>query len=63
MKNQEDIIYCMAIFLIVMGVLLFTILQPMLEANSYSHLTGKKVSYWDAVWCDLRIQEGVKETK
>jgi hypothetical protein len=31
-----------------------------MEARTYSRLTGKDVSTWDAMWVDLRIQEGAK---
>ena len=36
-------------------------IQPYFEAKTYTRLTGKSVSFWDAVWCDLRIQEQVKD--
>ena len=38
----------------------FVAMQPYFEATTYTRLTGKSVSYWDAVWLDLRIQEQVK---
>jgi hypothetical protein len=28
-----------------------------LEAKTYNRLTGAKVSTWDAIWVDLRVQE------
>lgn len=51
--------------LLIGGILLFLylttrILQPYFEADAYNRLTGKKVTYWDAVWLDLRIQEQIK---
>ena len=36
-------------------------LKPKFEAETYARLTGKKVTYWDAVWLDLRIQEQVSQ--
>lgn len=30
------------------------------EAQAYYRVTGKKVSTWDAIFLDLRVQEGVK---
>jgi len=45
--------------IIVLFVAIF-VLQPKFEADAYTRLTGKKVSYWDAVFLDLRVQEGVK---
>ena len=46
--------------IIVVGVIALALFQPKFEAESYTRLTGKKVNYWDAVWLDLRVQEGVK---
>lgn len=30
------------------------------EANAYNNITGKNVSTWDAMWIQLRVQEGAK---
>lgn len=46
--------------LIVVGVVSIAVLQPHFEAKAYTNLTGKNVSYWDAVWLDLRVQEQVR---
>lgn len=46
--------------LVVLIVLVLIALSPKYEAETYTRLTGKHVTYWDAVWCDLRIQEQVK---
>lgn len=45
---------------VLIGTITLAVLQPKFEADTYARLTGKKVTYWDAVWCDLRIQEQVK---
>lgn len=34
--------------------------QASCEASAYRRLTGKHVTAWDALWLDLRVQEGVK---
>ena len=31
-----------------------------LEARSYNRITGKNVSAWDAMFVELRVQEGAK---
>lgn len=31
------------------------------EARAFNHATGKSVSTWDAMFLDLRVQEGTKE--
>jgi hypothetical protein len=57
--DSEDI-FVVLVVLVFAGFFAVTILQPKFEAETYTRLTGKKVGYWDAVWCDLRIQEQVK---
>ena len=49
-----------AFVVILAGLLILAVISPKMEAESYTRLTGKQVSYWDAVWLDLRIQEQVK---
>lgn len=55
-ENLYQTILVILIFIIVGAI---AILQPKFEADTYTRLTGKKVTYWDAVWCDLRVQEQV----
>jgi hypothetical protein len=31
-----------------------------MEAKTYTKLTGKQVTVWEAFWVDLRVMEGVK---
>lgn len=31
------------------------------EAAAYNRATGKNVSTWDAMWVELRVQDGAKE--
>lgn len=45
----------------IISVLAIVAIQPKFEADAYTKLTGKKVTYWDAVWCDLRVQESIKQ--
>lgn len=53
-------LFYVAIGLLFLFGLVMGILQPKFEAEAYTRLTGKHVTYWDAVWLDLRIQERVK---
>jgi hypothetical protein len=55
----EKLVMSITIILILM-VCAIGISQPYFESRTYERLTGKHVTYWDAVWCDLRIQEQVK---
>lgn len=32
-----------------------------MEASTYAKLTGKDVSTWDAMWVELRVQEGAQD--
>ena len=57
---QEDMWMWIVVGLILLGLLVFAILRPKFEAETYTRLTGKQVTYWDAVWLDLRIQEQVR---
>lgn len=31
-----------------------------MEARAFERVTGKHVSVWDAMWIELRVQEGAK---
>jgi len=36
------------------------ILYSHFEARAYERVTGKRISTWDAMWLDLRVQEQLK---
>lgn len=38
----------------------FAIVYAHMEAKTYTKLTGKEVTTWDALWVDLRVQEEPK---
>lgn len=52
----------LSILLFVAALLLFavggTLIQTTMEARTYNKLTGADVTWWDALWVDLRVQEG-----
>ena len=37
------------------------ILKSKMEAETFSKLTGKPVTTWEAMWVELRVQEPAKE--
>ena len=41
---------------IVLGI--FWVLPSYYEARAFERITGKEVSTWDALWVELRVQEG-----
>lgn len=43
--------------LVAMGVWIFS---SAMEAQAYNSVTGANVSTWDAMWIELRVQDGFK---
>lgn len=37
------------------------VLKSHMEARSFNAVTGKSVTTWEAMWIELRVQEGGKE--
>ena len=46
----EFVIPVLFVLLVLIG-----LLQPAFEAAAYNRVTGANVTYWDAVWLDLRV--------
>jgi hypothetical protein len=42
------------------GVLLWWIIGSSLESSAYNRLTGSHTTTWDAMFLELRVQEGTK---
>lgn len=40
--------------------LLLWVARSSCEASAYNHVTGKNVSTWDAMFLELRVQEGAQ---
>ena len=58
-KNVKIIrIGCAAIMALGVG---WWVFSSWLEASTYAKLTGKDVSTWDAMWVELRVQEGAQD--
>lgn len=45
---------------LLLGVTGFWVVSSKFEADAYFRVTGKNVSTWDAMWIELRVQEGAK---
>lgn len=62
-KNSKDDQATLAVIFFVCcvaGGFLSWISKSHFEAAAFNRLTGKKVSTWDAMFVDLRVQEPVK---
>lgn len=61
MSDYDELIRLIVFFVVGVITLACFFLQPKFEADAYTRLTGKKITYLDAMWLDLRIQETVKD--
>jgi hypothetical protein len=61
MYNTEDYIVGLLSILVVGSILIFGLLQPHFEASAYNKATGANMSYFDAVFLDLRVQAPPKQ--
>lgn len=50
----------MAFGLVMVCVVAFMVVSSFFEARAFNAVTGKNVSTWDAMWIELRVQEGPK---
>ena len=67
MDSDEREFVGLRLFLICGTIILLAMVPPIawvfssaMEARTYSRLTGKQVSTWDAMWVELRVQESAK---
>lgn len=51
MKDKINIV----LGVIFMAILLVVVMQPYFEAKSFNRLSEKKVTYWDAMFLNLRV--------
>lgn len=54
--EQDKKVALLTLAVVVLVPLLFWVLPSYFEARTYSKLTGKQVSTWDALWVELRVQ-------
>uniref|UniRef100_A0A6M3LJ60 Uncharacterized protein n=1 Tax=viral metagenome TaxID=1070528 RepID=A0A6M3LJ60_9ZZZZ len=57
---KKSYIEFLLIGLIIVILTLIFFVSAYYEAKTYSRLTGKQVSWFDAVWVDFRIQEQIE---
>jgi len=57
---REKLIAATIVVVFVAGLCGFAVVKSYNEARVYNRLTGASVTTWDALWVDLRVQEGVK---
>lgn len=58
---DEYKVQVVCLILIVLGMIGGYIFVSSQEAKTYNKLTGKNVSTWDAMWVELRVQDGVED--
>lgn len=61
--RAQDPSVCLGLVLyvgIVVAAAVAWVFFSVMEAAAYNRVTGKNVSAWDAMWIDLRVQEGAK---
>jgi hypothetical protein len=58
MKLRDRLIVAGTFAAIALAFVALIMIQPYMEACAYERVTGKHVSAWDALWLDLRVQEG-----
>jgi len=51
-EKKITVIYCV----LILATIIFVALAPYFEAEAFNRLSEKKVTYWDAVFLDLRVQ-------
>lgn len=56
-RDRDAVFFVLALPVMLLA---FWVVPSYFEAQTYSRLTGKQVSTWDALWVDLRIQEQTK---
>lgn len=62
MKDQSEVLsqVVMAVFLSIIGTVMGVVWvsKSYMEARTFNRVTGAQVSTWDAMWIELRVQEG-----
>ena len=64
MSEKTDLSGCWAIagtLTILVLVAALYVIKSAHEAKTFNRLTGSNVTTWDALWVELRVQEGIKE--
>lgn len=63
MRDKDWILPAMFIACLAVVVLGFHAVRSYFEASAYERVTGQHVSIWDAMFLELRVQEGTTQPK
>lgn len=58
MKEEKATIGLLIVFFVI--AFLIAVVQAHMEAKTYNKVTGNNVTWWDAMWIDLRVQDSPK---
>jgi len=58
---SEFLMYAVGFILIMSVVIGSWVVSSHFEAKAFNSATGKKISTWDAMWIELRVQEGTTD--
>ena len=59
-ETIQLILNCSVLVMVLAGCVAFWAISSHFEAAAFNRLTGKRVSTWDAMWVQLRVQEPAK---
>jgi hypothetical protein len=63
--HEQDRGYRLLVAIVFVGAVLlllgFWVVSSYLEARSFERITGRHVSTWDAMFVELRVQEGARD--
>ena len=51
-EKKIAVIYCV----LILATIIFVAIAPYFEAKAFNRVSQKKVTYWDAVFLDLRVE-------
>lgn len=64
MEESTKIAWTVLIGIAFVGILIGAwFLRSYMEAQAYNRVTGENVSAWDAMWIELRVQSGPRESR
>jgi hypothetical protein len=61
MSKQENGLAGCGFVIIIIAVISLFIFSASQESKTYNKLTGKNTTTWDAMWVELRVEDGVKD--
>lgn len=62
MREDKELLVGCAGTILIIGICLCTYLFGCyMESSTYNKLTGAKTTTWDAMWVELRVQDGTEK--